>query len=197
MSQFNGVQKPLIQADEHRELDDHGETSTERIHFIPLIQFHHFLVQLLSVVLILLTQSFHLRLEFLHRRHGLEALITEREEHQFDQDRQQDNSNAVVSGPLIQESQQRDQRSGNKVGPAEVDGSVKGRVNRIQGIRILRTDIQGVGERFPVPGRREAGFQGLVFITKEELGRFDVLRHHPGQEITVCEAGPTNIPWPV
>ena len=75
MAQLDGVQESLIQADEHRDLHDDGETAASRVDLVGLVQLHHFLVEGFLVVLMLFAELLHHGLELLHLLHGLEALL--------------------------------------------------------------------------------------------------------------------------
>ena len=73
MAQLDGVQESLIQADEHRDLHDDGETAASRVDLVGLVQLHHFLVEGFLVVLMLFAELLHHGLELLHLLHGFEA----------------------------------------------------------------------------------------------------------------------------
>ena len=42
----------VVEADEHRKLEHHGQTATQRIHAIAPVKLHNFLVELLFVILV-------------------------------------------------------------------------------------------------------------------------------------------------
>src|SRR6185295_16566835 len=94
-----------IQSDKDRQLDDHRHAAAARIDLVLTIKLHHFFVEFFRVFLVLVAQTRHLRLDELHALHGHVADTREREEHEIDECRQNDDRNAVVPEYFLQKFQ--------------------------------------------------------------------------------------------
>src|SRR5690554_520663 len=105
-SEFKMLVQQSIEGYEYRELEKHGKTSSEWIYLLSLVQLTHLLVQFGRIILVFGFQLLHLRSKSLHLRRRLHAFLAEWLEHDFDENRQQDNRNSVVGNEPIEELEQ-------------------------------------------------------------------------------------------
>ncbi|MNC87832.1 hypothetical protein D3C83_35930 [compost metagenome] len=97
MAQLDRRQQHPVQGDEHRDLHQDREAAAQRVDLLGLVELHHRLVHLLAVVLVHFPDLLHPRRHQLHLRHRLVARRRQREEHQLDGDREQDDRHAPVA----------------------------------------------------------------------------------------------------
>jgi hypothetical protein len=89
---------------------------------VSAIDRHQFLVELLFVVFIFLSDLRDLGLYFFHLLHGLVTLLCERPEDDFDHDGKQNDRHTVVMGIFEKPVEHMEERFGDKSEPAVVDG---------------------------------------------------------------------------
>ena len=98
-----------------------------------------------------LLNGLHLRLDFLHLPHGDNALVTQREDDDVHQYREDDDRPAPVTREPVDPGERPVQRHDEPRQPAEVDGSDQRRVHLLQDIELFRTDeerqVDGVSRR--------------------------------------------------
>ena len=149
-------QESLIQADEHRDLHDDGETAASRVDLVGLVQLHHFLVEGFLVVLMLFAELLHHGLELLHLLHGLEALLGQGPEDDADTEGKHQDGDAPVPHKGMEEGQNGQQGAGDDREHAEVHGLRQVIGSRGQHGAVLGAEppVHGHGH-FAAVGRRE------------------------------------------
>ena len=100
--QFYGTAEDAEQGEEHRNLDQHGQTATQRIDLVVAIERHGLLLELLGLVLIFFLQGLDLWLELLHALHAFRTLMGQRPEQDTHDQGQQDNGDPVIGNHPIQ-----------------------------------------------------------------------------------------------
>ena len=104
-SELEVLVQQSVHGDQDRELQKHGETSSERTDSCFLVQRRGLLVHLLRVVLVLLLDGLQLRLDRGHLGGGGGALLGQRPEQDLDDYGQEDDSDTVVRDDLVQQVQ--------------------------------------------------------------------------------------------
>ena len=179
MAQLDGEHERLVQGEEHRDLDDHRQAPPQRVDLVVAVQLHDSLVHGVAVVLVLLADLVHLRLDLLHPLHGLVALVGQREEQRLEDDGDDDDGNAVVTHIAIEELEGIEQRFGDGREPAQVKGLLQGIALGLEDVDILGADEQALRHR----GR-------LSRVDGELRGRYGRL-HEPGSVLFQFNGGDT------
>ena len=78
-AKFDRKEQRVVQGDEYGNLQQHGQTTADRVHLVFFIQLHHFFIHFLPVVFISFLNDFYIGLNLLHSLHGLEAFMSQRE----------------------------------------------------------------------------------------------------------------------
>src|SRR3990167_7539850 len=123
MTKFNRREQGIVETDEDRELKQHRQTTSQGIHLVAAIKLHDLLVHLLLIFFELLFNTLHLGLELLHPFHGDKTLVRERCQDELDQDREQDDVDAVALGEAVGKVQHVEERNGDKAEVAKINGS--------------------------------------------------------------------------
>ena len=97
----------LVEHEEHRHLHQEGETTTQRVDVVLLVELQQLLVELLAVVLVPGLDLAHLRLELLHHHHRARALEGQRRHDDHDHERQHHDGEGVVRHEVVEERQGR------------------------------------------------------------------------------------------
>ena len=94
-----------VHRDEQRELGQHRQASPEGVHAGLPVEAHRLFLSLLLVAFVLLLKVLDLRLQRLHRLHGLDLLHAQGEEEEAQDERQDDDRYAVVRDDVVQPSE--------------------------------------------------------------------------------------------
>ena len=135
----------LVEREEHRNLDDDRQAARHRVGADALVERHHLLVEALLVVAEALAQLRHLGLKLLHLAHRAVGFVGEREEDELDDHRQQHDREAEIADQVIEEVERQEDRLGQEIEPAEIDGAVEARHARLRLVLV---------EEMPLPWRR-------------------------------------------
>ena len=145
MAQLNGKHQCLVQGKENRYLHNHRQTAAKGVNLMGAIQFHDRAIQGLPIILVLLFQLGHFRLQLLHVLHGLVALVGKGEKENFDNYGDDDDRNAVVMGVFIENiSKYTEKRFGNGRKPAQVKCLFQTLTLRLQYVETLGTEKETV-----------------------------------------------------
>src|SRR5438128_5441201 len=186
LPQFNRMAERLIQTDKHRQLHEHGQAAAQGINFVAAVELHHLFIEPLAVVLVLLPQPFQLGLELAHFGHGFETLVTQGEKGQLHQQCQQDDVDPIIPSKGVRKVEKRDQWPGNKVKPAEINGTVEGRMDGVQRVELLGTDVERISHRLSIPRDSELSFYYPIGSTQKEVMILSLRGDHRRQHIDVC-----------
>ena len=95
-AQLYGKEQGVVERDEYRNLQEHGETTAEGVHLMLFVKLQHFLVHFLAVILIPFLDDFDVGLNFLHPFHRLETFVREWCENDFNDEGHKDDCPAIV-----------------------------------------------------------------------------------------------------
>ena len=165
------------------------------------IDFDELPVQPFPVVFILRLHGDDLGLDALHVLHGLIALVLEGNEQQFDADCQKDNRDAVISGIVVNETEDVKDRLGDEFDeapapidePAEINSIFQADVQRFERIELFRTGIQlqfGGRRTVALGDPNRSGHELVALFLDQCGGRFS--RNQDGQEIFVLKSHPSD-----
>src|SRR3990172_2040456 len=144
MTELDRREQGIVETDEDGELKQHGQTTSHGIDFVAPIKLHDLLVHLFLIFFELLFNTLHLGLELLHPFHGDKALVSKRRNEELDQDRQQDDVDAVTYGEAVGKVQHVKKRNRNEPKVAKIDGSLQSLLHRLQGIELLGADEEDI-----------------------------------------------------
>ena len=113
MTELDRRQQHPVQCEEHGDLHQDREATAERVDLLGPVHLHHFHLQLLLVVRVLLLQCLELGPDHLHLRHRACAGVIERVEHALDDDGEQDDRPTPIVHEAIEPFEQPEQRCGN------------------------------------------------------------------------------------
>src|SRR2546429_27289 len=94
-----------VERNENRNLHENWQATSKRVDLLGLVHIHHRLVQLRFVICILLAELHQPRRYQLHFGHRAVARGRQREENQFDDHGEQDDRQAPVAEPAVEELQ--------------------------------------------------------------------------------------------
>ena len=209
MTHFDGDEQHLVEREEHRDLDQHGQAARGRVDLLLLVELHQLLLHLLLVLAVLLAHLDHLGLQLLHLAHRLVGFVGEREEGRLDQHREQEDGDAEVAEPPVELIDGVEDRLGQEGIPAPVDSQVEtfdaDLVDvPVDKIHLLGADEHPVGHldvpagRHPLRGALEidlvpvdaaaAAVRQQVLVASRERHR--LLGHQRDQPVLVGDAEP-------
>ena len=193
----------LVQRVHDRDLEQRRRATRERIDLLRLVQRHHFLLHADLVVLILLLQQLHLRLDGAHRGHRLELALGDREQQAADRHGQQDDRDAEVANHAEQPVEIIEDRLLDDPEPAPVDRVIElGDTAGLVGVAIEQADFLRASEeardlrdrlaRCDLLGlERVVGLVRLVGAGAElAVERLTLVGDERGQPVFVGEAEP-------
>src|SRR5438105_14884427 len=163
------------------------------------IDFDELPVQPFPVVFILRLHGDDLGLDALHVLHGLIALVLEGNEQQFDADCKKDNRDAVISGIVVNETEDVKDRLGDKFDKAPAPIDKPSEINSIFQTNVQgfeRIEFFGTGIQLQFEGRRNvalgdpntSGHELVAFLLDQRGGRFGGNQY--AQEIFVLKSHP-------
>ena len=109
LTQFNRVEQRPVQTQEHRNLNQHWQTTAQWIDFLFLVQSHHFLLHFHAVVAVFGFERSQTRCNRTHFGHGFVRRIGQWEQHGFHNDGEQDDRPAPVTHITMDPVQQFEQ----------------------------------------------------------------------------------------
>ena len=99
--QLDRAEKHIIKSQKHWHLDQHGQTSAQRINSVISIQLHHFRIQFRRFLFKLFLNLLQFRCQDLHLFHALIRLGLWHPEDRFEQDGQNHDRPAVTTHPFL------------------------------------------------------------------------------------------------
>ena len=145
MTQLNrGTQHP-VQRNEHRNLHQYGQATTERIDFFLLVQRHHLGVELGAIIGVASLNLFQFRGDQLHLAHAAASRRVERVEHCLDQDGEQNNRPAPVAHQAMKPLEQPKHRLGDDVEDAVVNDAIQSGSCGLEYVLLLWAHVQRNG----------------------------------------------------
>ncbi len=147
VAHLDGDEHHLVKGEEDRNLDHDRQTARGRVGAFLLVKRHHLLIEALLVVAEALAQLQHFGLKLPHLGHGAVRLVGEREEHQLDAHGEDQDPNAEVADHLRQVTQGIEQRLGQEIEPAEIDGQVEVNDPQIVPVIVEHFHHLGAGEQ--------------------------------------------------
>ena len=205
MAHFDGDEQHLVKGEEHRNLDDDGQATGNRVDLFLLVKGHHFLLQAHFVLAEAFLQSLHLRLQQLHLAHGRIRLVGQREHDGLDQHGQRQDRQTHVAQNFVDHLQQIEERLGQEVEPAEINGHVEAFDAELLGIAVQQRQHLGAGEQMIVGfggrprlhhlgGTGEVHLEAVVVVdalVDETAGQLGLLvGNQGGQPVFVGKADP-------
>ena len=162
----------LVEREEDRDLDQDRQAAGGGVDLLALVEGHHLLVELLPVVAEALAQLHHFRLQRLHLAHRAVGLVGQREEDQLDPDGERQDRQAEIAEHALEPGERVEERLGEEVEPAEIDGEVELREIEVVAVAVQQMGLLGareymVAHRDAPAGRHgDGGAQivGLVFV---------------------------------
>ena len=140
--EFNRIQENIIECDEYGYLEEHRQTSADRVYLMFLVKPHHLFLLLLGVVLVFLFYLRHHGLDRLHLLHRLLALVHDGDERDPRDDCQEDYRPAVVAEEAVKELQYPEEGHCDYGEPAEIDYMFEAHVERLQPVVFLRSGVK-------------------------------------------------------
>ena len=201
MTHFDREIEHLVQREEHRDLEQHRQAARDRVDLLLLVERHDLLLLLGLVVLVLLLERLHLRLNRLHRRHAGKALLGDREHGPAHDDRQADDGDAEIADRVVDRAQQPQERLFEPAEPAPVDREAEllqpGILVAVEDHAFLGPGIEPRGDGVCLSRSQIARFVDHVgaigFVAQRAEGGFGrgiVLRDERGEPVDVGKAGP-------
>ncbi len=163
-----------------------------------LIEIHQFNIETLLVILIFFPQFLHVRLQFLHPLHGSVALLSQRPENKLDNNRQQDNGEAVVVQESVKELKNMQKRAGQKSEKPVVHRITQAVPGGGKKIEIFRPHVGFKGKLAHITGReglvpgKKRSHNHVGQITDLSLADGVVNRDQSGQKIFFFKPGPVD-----
>ena len=195
-----------VERKEHRDLDQHGPATRERIDLLALVKLHHRLLLGSAIILESFLHRLHFGLHPPHRRHRGVGATGEREKQRLDDHCHAQHRKPEIAEEAVKELQQEKHRLGDEEEPAPVDQQVEavellfGLVRREHGLflgagehiaDVLRSSALGDGDR----RRADEARLVLVEVVGLEIGELRVYqlargRNDCGCPVLVGEAEP-------
>jgi hypothetical protein len=91
------------EGDEDRQLQEQGNAGGERVDLVLAVEPHHLLLHALAIVLVLLLDLLHLRLQRLQRPHPLQLPVGERQDRGAGDDGEQDDRHPPAESKIVEE----------------------------------------------------------------------------------------------
>src|SRR5262245_41500963 len=157
MPHIDGNEQDLVERKKYRDLQENWQTTRHRIDFLVLVKRHELLLLLGAIVLEPLPDLLHLRLQLLHLRHRLVALVGERKERELDEHGGGKNGEAVIAEQLGAPVQQLEERLGNEIEPAPIDQQVELLGAELLLIGFDQRHLLGTSKQIAARGGRRAG----------------------------------------
>src|SRR5436190_8608489 len=163
----------LVQGEEDRDLNNDRQAASKRRHLLALVELHHLLLLLHSVVGMTLLDLLHLRLQLLNLAHRFVGLVLKREEEKLHDDRNDQDRKAKIANDALDEFKQPEQRLGEEIEPAPIDHQIEAVDLVLLLDRIDYLDDSGPGEQAVLIGDLAAGrhdhrilgkIVGLIYI---------------------------------
>ena len=196
----------LVEREEHRDLHEDGQAAGGRVHLLLLVQLHHRLLLAHAIVAVAVLELHQLGLELLHLAHRHIGFVREREEHELDEERDDEDGQAEIADELEEEVERVEHRLGEEIEPAPVDQEVEFGDLVFFGVAVDEIDFLRAGKDIALGLGLAAGWDGdraQQIVRLKTLGaraprraaeaRFESLAlrgHHRGCPIFVGDAEP-------